>query len=129
VLAVLISEDLEEMEMVTPRSKTASVLALAFALFVTGSVSADGPTPAINGTIQFQGKPVDDGKIIFHIADGEFVGAKIKDGAYKLTRVPAGTWRVSIEAKGMPARYSSEEATPLTVQVSAGTNTFDFDLK
>ena len=31
-------------------------------------------------------------------------------------------------AMGMPAKYASEKATPLTVQVKAGTNTFDFVL-
>ncbi|WZP01159.1 RNA polymerase sigma factor (plasmid) [Isosphaeraceae bacterium EP7] len=84
--------------------------------------------PALNGVIVFKGEPVDGGKVIFHLADGEFVGGKIEHGVYKITRVPVGTWRVSIEGKGMPGKYSSEEATPLTVQVNEGKNTFDFEL-
>jgi hypothetical protein len=116
--------------MITPRSMTsATAFALAFALFIAGSVSADEPTPAISGFVTFQGEPLNSGKIIFYLSDDEFVGSKVKNGAYKSTRVPVGAWKVSIEGVGMPAKYASGEATTLTVQVMAGTNVFDFDLK
>jgi hypothetical protein len=116
--------------MITFRT-TAQVTALAFtlALFAAGPLSADEPAPAISGTIKFQGSPLEVGKIVFHLNDGEFVGGKVKDGIYKLTRVPPGTWRVSIEGTGAPARYGSEEKTTLKVDVKAGANIFDFDLR
>jgi hypothetical protein len=116
--------------MIMNRSTTpAPAIALTLALFFVGPVSADEPTPLISGTVHYQGKPLDGGRIIFHLNGDEFVGGKIKGGAYKVTRVPVGAWRVSIEAMGMPAKYASEEATTLTVQVRAGTNVFDFDLR
>jgi hypothetical protein len=104
-------------------------IALALALFFAGPVSADEPTPVIGGTVSYQGKPLDRGRIIFFLKDDEFVGGKIKGGTYKVTRVPVGAWRVSIEAMGMPAKYASEEATVFTVQVRPGANLFDLDLK
>ena len=116
--------------MITPRSMTsATAFALAFALFIAGPVSADEPAPAISGFVKFQGEPLNSGKIIFYLSDGEFVGGKVKNGAYKITRVPVGAWKVSIEGVGIPAKYALEESTALTVQVMAGTNVFDFDLK
>jgi hypothetical protein len=114
----------------TNRSTTPTpAFALALALFFVGPVSADEPTPVISGSVNYQGKPLDGGRIIFYLEGDEFVGGKIKSGAYKVTRVPVGAWRVSIEAMGMPRKFASEEATVLTVQVRAGTNVFDFDLR
>jgi hypothetical protein len=110
--------------MITPRSMmSATAFALAFALFIAGPVSADEPTPAIGGFVTFQGKPLNSGKIIFYLSDDEFVGSKIKNGAYKSTRVPVGAWEVSIEGVGIPSLLT------FTVQVMVGTHVFDFDLK
>jgi hypothetical protein len=106
-----------------------TALALALALSVVRPLSAEEPAPSISGTITLQGRPLDGGKIVFYLDDDEFVGGKVKGGAYKLTRVPAGAWRVSIDAMGVPAKYASEKTTGLRVEVRAGTNTLDFDLK
>jgi hypothetical protein len=69
-----------------------------------------------------------DGKIIFHLDNGQFVGCKIKNGGYKIDQVSCGARKVSVEAKGIPARYSSEETTPLSVEIAGGRQNMDFDL-
>ena len=76
------------------------------------------------------GKPLVTGRIAFHQADGQFVGAKIdKDARFKVDRVPVGSHKVTVESKGVPDRYASEEQSVLRVEVRAGANEFDFNLK
>jgi len=108
-------------------------LAIPFALCMTlllgGTARADEPNLVVDGTVTFRGVPVADGKILFQLADDEFVGGKIKDGRYRLTRVPAGTWRISLQAKGVPARFASEEASPFRAEVKPGQNSIDLDVK
>lgn len=106
-----------------------------FAMFVlTGLLMQVAPSLAIaddevTGTVNIDGKPLAAGKITFHRDNGQFVGCKFKDGRYKIDRVPAGTLRVTLEGKGVPARFSSEDTTALRVQVAEdGPNRFDFDL-
>jgi hypothetical protein len=119
----------EETAMMTLWQRPAGALALALVLLAARHAAADEATPAIGGFVTLDGKPFEAGKIIFYLDDDQFVGARIKTGVYKVSRVPAGTWRVAIEAEGIPAKYSSEEATPLRVEVKAGTNHFDLDLR
>ena len=69
------------------------------------------------------------GKITFHL-DDQFVGAKAnEDGKFKVNRVLVGKYKVTIEGKGVPAKFASEDVSPLTVEVKVGANTFDFDLQ
>ena len=78
---------------------------LAFAmLFVAGNAArADDKVGGVQGKVTFKGQPLADGKIIFHLDNGQFVGCKIKNGDYKIDQVPCGTRKVSVEAKGIPA--------------------------
>src|SRR4051794_32271410 len=81
---------------------------------------ADEAYPPVAGTVTVEGQPFAGGKITFYLGGDEFVGAKLRDGRYKLTRLPAGTWRVGVEGEGVPAKYASEETTGLTVEVRGG---------
>lgn len=83
---------------------------------------------AIAGAVTLEGKPLASGKIAFHGADGQFVGCKIKDGKFKISYVGAGNMLVTIEGKGVPAKYGSEDSTFLMVEVREGDNTFEFSL-
>jgi hypothetical protein len=94
---------------------------------------------SVKGTITFDGRPLTTGKIILHLSDGQFVGAKIKDdGTFKIDRVLPGKCKVTIEAtaktpKGevmhlLPPKYSLEEQSGLLVEVKSGANTHNFDL-
>jgi len=100
---------------------------LCMTLLLLGPASADEPNPVVDGTVTIRGVPVADGKILFHLADDEFVGGKIKDGRYRLTRVPTGTWRISLQAQSVPAKFGSEEASRIMVDVKPGRNTIDLD--
>jgi hypothetical protein len=84
-------------------------------------------TAPVRGTIAVDGRPLASGRILFMLADDQFVGGKVKDGAFKVDRVPVGVHTVSIEYKGVRAAYSSEST--LRVQVSKdGPNEFTFEL-
>lgn len=95
----------------------------------TGVLAADDTkTTTIHGTAVLDGKPLV-GRILLHDGDGQFIGAKLDQaGKYTLKRVPLGAYRVTIEGKGVPQKYSADEATALTVQVVEGENSFNFEL-
>jgi hypothetical protein len=95
------------------------------ALLASTAVAGDA---RVSGVVTVDGKPLPAGKITFHLADGEFVGAQVKDGKYTVSRVPEGKCKVTIESKGVPTKYSSEATSALTVEVKEGPATFDFDL-
>jgi hypothetical protein len=65
--------------------------------------------------------------VLFHQGEDQFIGAKIKEGAYRMTRVPTGKYVVSVEAKDVPPRYASESSA-LRVEVHSGMNEFLFNL-
>ena len=109
------------------RRFTVPAMALALALSVTRPAFADEPTSS--GVVAFHGKPLESGQVIFFLNDDEFVGGNIKEGTHKITREPVGIRRVTVEAMGIPAKYSSEKDTSLKIQVVAGTNNFAFDRK
>jgi hypothetical protein len=89
------------------------------------AIAADG---TVDGRVTVRGKPFT-GKIAFHL-DDQFVGSKVNDeGKYKVKRVMVGKYKVTIEGKGVPEKFTTEDITPLTVEVKEGVNTFDFDLE
>ena len=82
----------------------------------------------LSGTITVDDKPLPSGRILFHLDEDQFVGAKIKaDGTYKVSRVPPGRHKISVEFPGVPARYA--ERTALEVEVSGSKLTVDLHLK
>jgi hypothetical protein len=81
------------------------------------------------GKITVGGKPLAAGKVTFHLDNGQFVGAKVKDGEYTVDRVPTGKLKVTVEGKGVPRAFASEDTSTLTVEVTEGAVTFDFILK
>lgn len=97
-------------------------------LLVAGSLghAADGK---VTGEVRVNGKPLASGRIFFHLENGQFVGAKVKDGKYAVSRVPAGTRKISVEGKGVPAAFASEETTSLQVEIKGGAATHDIDLR
>src|SRR5947209_2167944 len=93
--------------------------AFLLCLVASGRDSAAQSTSPVRGHIRFEGKPVAAGRIIFYLLDDEFVGAKIKNGDYKLKYVPPGTWQVAIESEEVPEKYRGEETSGLRVQLKA----------
>jgi hypothetical protein len=89
---------------------------------------AQDAAAAVRGKITVDGKPLLAGRVFFVIGEDQFVGAKVKDGVYKVDRVPVGMHVVSVEFKGVLAQYSDKSV--LRVEVAQkGPNVFDFDLK
>lgn len=102
--------------------------------------------PEVRGTVCCNGKPVADGTIRFVSTSPTTPGlaptTQIISGRYAPLRIPAGIYRVEIEAihtdygpdesetdepmQYLPAKYNI--ASALQVDVVAGKNTFDFDL-
>src|SRR5258708_4848366 len=98
---------------------------LALALLARSPVfAADGK---VEGRVTLKGQPVAAGKIMFHLDKGQFVGSNIKGGDYQIDRVPIGIRRITIEGKGVPAKYA-EGGIP-DFEVQKGRNVFDIALE
>lgn len=137
---------------------TLSYLSRAFAVLLAGVVligcSAQSDRSRVQGTVSYNGEPVDDGGIAFipdEGGDAARATGEIRDGHYDLdsTRGPSpGKYHVEIywnkktgrqltspsgkatkdeTRQAIPAKYN--EHTELTVDIKPGRNTLDFDLK
>jgi hypothetical protein len=107
------------------RTGLAAVVTACALVVASAAPAADAK---VNGLVTMRGKPVT-GKITFHV-DDQFVGAKVDaDGRFQVKRVATGTYKVTIEGKGVPEKYTAEGLTQLTVDVKEGGNTFDFELQ
>ena len=94
--------------------------AACLVLLSAASVSAaDEKLATVGGKVIFNGKPLTDATITFHLEDGQFVGSKIKDGKFLVDRVPYGTWKVTIESRkaGLPAKFVSPETSGMKIEV------------
>ena len=100
------------------------VALVSMPLSATAQQSEEGK---VSGSVTVSGKALTEGRVFFHLADGQFVGCRVKDGKYTLERVPQGTWKVTVEGDGVPAKQKSDTTTDLTAKVKEGDNTFDFD--
>jgi hypothetical protein len=109
-------------------------------------------TVEVKGTVQFDGKPIEDGSINFVPADGksQTAGGAIKDGKYSV-KVPVGPMKLTISApkvvgkkklydtpesperpvmaESLPAKYADREKTELEFEVKPGVNEKNWDLK
>jgi hypothetical protein len=119
------------------RSKCLVLFATITFLSLSGGFPASAGGDTLNsaqGKITLNGQPLPKGKITFHLADGQFIGARVNDdGSYKIDRIPVGMHKVTVEAiingkNLLPARYASEEQSQLRVEVKKGKNTFDISL-
>jgi hypothetical protein len=103
-------------------------LFIAFCLLAAPSLAlaADGD---VSGNVTLNGKLLPEGKITFHMANGQFVGSTIKDGKYLIDRVPVGSLKVTVEGEGVPAAFASAKTTSLVVEVTARPSKLDFNIK
>jgi hypothetical protein len=117
----------------------------AFTLVLVALAGCGEPTYKVTGTVQFEGKPIENGSIAFESADGGpgVASSGITKGKYEL-QSKAGKKKVLILARRVrpgtendpqpameefiPARYNSE--SELFREVKAGVeNRVDFELK
>jgi hypothetical protein len=107
-----------------------AVLALVgcLGLLLSPSLASAGDAK-VSGKVTLDGEPLGKVRIFFHLADGQFVGATTSDdGTYLVSRVPEGTRKITVEGKGVPAKYASEKTASLSVEVKKGSLTFDVAL-
>jgi hypothetical protein len=108
------------------------VLFAACAVFVSGEavLAADAELATVGGKVIYNGKPLTDAVITFHLKDEQFVGAKIKDGMFRIDRVPVGAVKVTIGSKtvALPAKFADPETSGLTVRIKKGKNPVNFML-
>src|SRR4051812_10737430 len=96
---------------------------------LAGNRATAAEAVTVSGAVTVDGQRLADGEILFYRAGGEFVGAKIRGGAFRLTRVPPGEYRVAIRGEPVSRKYATDETSPLTASIKTGVNVFDFDLK
>ena len=112
-----------------------ALLTLAVVLTCGPRAAAADDLASVKGTVPLEdGKPLPSGRIFFHLGDGQFVGAKVKqDGTFKMEKVPAGKYKVTVESavdgkSVLPARYAAEDKSGIEVEVKKGDNTIDIKL-
>src|SRR5580698_4403437 len=93
------------------------VTLMACFLFLACTARSSAADVKVSGKITLDGKPLAAGKVTFHLDNGQFIGSKVKDGAYKIDHLPPGKYKVTVEGKDVPATYTSEEKTPLVVEI------------
>lgn len=124
----------------------------AFMLFVMllAVVGCGKPVATVTGKVTLEGKDLAFGDIGFHLENGTAVGnGKISGGgAFSVgadAQLPPGSYKVVIianetkESKGpgsvvmptriTPEKYGTKESTSLKVELKAGANTANFDMK
>jgi hypothetical protein len=110
-----------------------STMKIFIAAAISGLLLAAAPATKdtdakVTGTITFNGKPLSAAKVTFHFGD-EFIGAKIKDdGRYTVSRIAPGTYRVTIEGKYVPLKFTFDDKTPLVAEIEEGKNEMNFAL-
>jgi len=83
----------------------------------------------VSGLVIFNGKPVT-GRVRFHLASGDLFETSINEsGKFQFEKLRAEKYKVTIEAKFVPIKYSEPTTTPLSVEVLAGqANEFTIEL-
>lgn len=79
-----------------------------------GSTAAGPKLVPVQGSVQFDGAPVPDGRIVFRKTDGDgraFSGL-IKDGAYKLDAEPGRMAVVITASRLIPGKFDNSNGTP-----------------
>jgi hypothetical protein len=107
-----------------------ALLTPAVMLHPCSLASAGDELASVTGKVTLDGRPLPDGKVFIHLGDGQFVGCKVKDGSFKIGRVPVGKHKVTVEMRrdglnALPARYSEEKLSALRIEVQKGANVLD----
>jgi len=97
-------------------------------------------TSSVEGNVMLQGKPLDQGDIVFENVDAnakpKLAVGPIISGHFMVERMPPGSFKVAIKPKpaaakpsGLPEKYLTADTSGLTAEVKSGTNPpLKFDL-
>lgn len=88
----------------------------------------------VSGKVTLKGQPLAEGEVMFVSLDQKspkVVTAKVKDGDYAAKGLPPGKYAVAVsgEKAKVPAKFATIDTSALRVEVKAGANRLDFDLK
>jgi len=133
-----------------PASIVICLLASLFIASGCGKAKAPPvPTGTLNGSVTFQGQPVE-GSISIYSRDIGHGGRAdfASNGSYRLENLPLGTYEISIrppapptpaeisvdaqpelDPADIPRRYRSPQASKLIVEIQKGENEFSLDMK
>lgn len=103
---------------------------------------AESKDAEVHGVVRFKGRPLANATVFFHSEQGSSGTESDADGSFRATAQP-GTNKVTVEVKvdrdpgakkpklfvAIPERYSQVETTDLSVNLIAGSNKIDLDLK
>jgi len=102
------------------------VVALAVAVLVPTGARAE--LVAVQGKVTLDDRPLAQGKVIFHLDNGKSFEIPIKDGVYSSDRVPIGQMPITVEGKGVPAKYTQARTTPLRAVIKKPRNQINIAL-
>jgi hypothetical protein len=126
------------------RSRRWPIGAVLVAVAALAGCGGAGRQGEVEGTIKLNGQPVANGTVRFVSADGKETSAVIRNGSYRVEKVPVGEARLTVVGPKPPAglvgdkqppppaipdRYSRPDESGLTWHVTAGPQKFDIDLK
>jgi hypothetical protein len=119
------------------------------ALVMIGCGGSDRPRLGkVNGTVEYNGQPVEQGELTFYPEAGRAAAAKIVDGQIQNVTTfdpndgaPLGTLKVTVisfdnpeadmytaRKNLLPAKYSTVQSTDLTVEIAPGENSVALEL-
>jgi hypothetical protein len=104
-----------------------AAILLAFAAALNAAPT-DG-VASVSGMVALNGKPLPAGKLALHVAGAKPLELEITDGKYAGDKVPIGKRIATIKGVGVPAKYGSPETSGLIVEIKAGANVLDLQLK
>jgi hypothetical protein len=94
-----------------------ALAAVSLALLLSSPpAAADDAATIVKGTVVLKGVPLGKGTIFFHIDSDSFIGTKIKDGRFELSYIPVGSWQITVEGEGVPAKYRTANTTPMRAE-------------
>jgi hypothetical protein len=88
-----------------------------------------GKIAAVDGKVSVDGKPLAKGKLSFRPEKGKAIAVEVKDGKYSATKIPFGTYRVTVSGSGVPRKYSGVKTTSLEAKLTKASQNLDFSLK
>lgn len=103
------------------------LIGLSFVAAVADEADKPRSKSSLSGRVTFRGQPVE-GRIFVYTDDRQFFGCLIDEGGKYVIKNPRrGTFRVTVEGRNVPDRYSHVD-NGLKVQILPGSNAIDVDL-
>jgi hypothetical protein len=124
----LVPKPIEEVTMFHTRFLFAAMVT-GFNLLVLSPCAVIAADGKLMGKVEVYDKPLASGRIIFYLGNGQLVRTRVKNGDYTINRLPVGTHKITIEGKGVPAKYAAETTTDLMMEVKEGSHIYNIILQ